>query len=107
MTPGVLQMSTRADRITRRNPLGGPLMGLLDKLRGELIDIIEWTEPSNNDILCYRFPRYQNEIKNGARLTVREGQASVFASEGQIGHVFPARMYDRGTQNQPHLNTRQ
>jgi membrane protease subunit (stomatin/prohibitin family) len=80
-------------------------MGLLDKLRGELIDIIEWTEPSNNDILCYRFPRYQNEIKNGARLTVREGQAAVFVSEGQIADVFTPGMYTLETKNLPILST--
>jgi membrane protease subunit (stomatin/prohibitin family) len=80
-------------------------MGLLDKLRGELIDIIEWTEPSNNDILCYRFPRYQNEIKNGARLTVREGQAAVFVSEGQVADVFTPGMYTLQTQNLPILST--
>ena len=37
-------------------------MGLWDKLRGELIDIIEWTEPPGSELLAYRFPRYQNEI---------------------------------------------
>jgi len=80
-------------------------MGLLDKLRGELIDIIEWTEPSNNDILCYRFPRYQNEIKNGAKLTVREGQSAVFVSEGQIADVFTPGMYTLETRNLPILTT--
>ncbi|MGL4463381.1 MAG: SPFH domain-containing protein, partial [Planctomycetia bacterium] len=38
-------------------------MGLFDKLRGEFIDIIEWTAPSDSDVLCYRFPRHNNEIK--------------------------------------------
>ena len=80
-------------------------MGLLDKLRGEFIDIVEWTEPSNNDILCYRFPRYQNEIKNGAKLTVREGQAAVFVSEGQVADVFGPGMYTLETQNLPILST--
>lgn len=80
-------------------------MGLLDKLRGELIDIIEWTEPSNNDILCYRFPRYNNEIKNGAKLTVREGQAAVFVSEGKIADVFVPGMYTLETNNLPILST--
>ena len=41
-------------------------MGLFSKLRGEFIDIIEWLDPSN-DTLVYRFERYQNEIKNGAK----------------------------------------
>lgn len=80
-------------------------MGLLDKLRNEFIDIVEWTEPSDNDILCYRFPRYQNEIKNGAQLTVREGQAAVFVSEGQIADVFTPGMYTLETKNLPILST--
>jgi membrane protease subunit (stomatin/prohibitin family) len=80
-------------------------MSLWDKLKGELIDIIEWTEPSNSEILAYRFPRYQNEIKNGAQLTVREGQAAVFVSEGQIADVFPPGMYRLETKNLPILAT--
>src|SRR5947209_9296561 len=80
-------------------------MGLFDKLRGEFIDIIEWTEPAQSDILAYRFPRYQNEIKNGARLTVREGQVAVFVSEGQIADVFNPGLYRLETQNLPILAT--
>jgi membrane protease subunit (stomatin/prohibitin family) len=80
-------------------------MGLLDKIRGEFIDIIEWTEPSQNDILAYRFPRYDNEIKMGAKLTVREGQAAVFVNEGQIADIFQPGMYTLETQNMPILST--
>src|SRR5918911_316670 len=80
-------------------------MGLLDKLRGELIDIIEWTEPSNSEILAYRFPRYNNEIKYGARLTVREGQAAAFVNEGQLADVYMPGMYTLETQNMPILST--
>src|SRR5262245_48441060 len=50
-------------------------MGLFDKLKGELIDIIEWTDDSR-DTLVYRFERRDNEIKMGAKLTVRESQAA-------------------------------
>ncbi|MBN2161758.1 MAG: SPFH domain-containing protein [Pontiellaceae bacterium] len=67
-------------------------MGLFDKIRGEFVDIIEWTDDSNNTMV-YRFERYQNEIKNGARLTVREGQVAVFINEGQIADVFSPGMY--------------
>ncbi len=80
-------------------------MSIFDKLAGEFIDIIEWTEPSQNDILSYRFPRYQNEIKNGAKLTVREGQAAVFVSEGKIADVFQPGMYSLETKNLPILAT--
>ncbi len=80
-------------------------MGLWDKLRGEFVDIIEWTEPSQNEILAYRFPRYQNEIKYGAKLTVREGQAGAFVSEGTLADVYKPGMYTLETQNMPILST--
>ena len=80
-------------------------MGLMDKLRGELIDVIEWTQPNESDILAYRFPRYGNEIKNGAKLTVREGQAAVFVNEGQLADVFTPGMYELNTANLPILST--
>lgn len=79
-------------------------MNLFKKLRGEFIDIIEWLDPSNNT-LVYRFERYQNEIKNGAQLTVREGQVAVFVNEGQIADVFTPGMYTLTTQNLPILST--
>jgi membrane protease subunit (stomatin/prohibitin family) len=68
-------------------------MGLWDKLTNELIDIIEWLDESNNT-LVWRFPRYQNEIKNGAKLVVRQSQVAIFVREGQIADVFPAGMYE-------------
>lgn len=79
-------------------------MGLFDKLRGEFVDIIEWLDDSNNTIV-YRFERYQNEIKNGAKLTVREGQVAVFINEGQIADVFQPGMYSLTTENLPVLST--
>jgi membrane protease subunit (stomatin/prohibitin family) len=80
-------------------------MGFFDKIRGEFVDIIEWTEPSQNDILAYRFPRYNNEIKMGAKLTVREGQVAVFINEGQLADIFQPGMYTLQTQNLPLLST--
>lgn len=79
-------------------------MGIFSKLKGEFIDIIEWLDPSN-DTMVYRFERYQNEIKNGAKLTVREGQMAVFINEGQIADVFNPGMYELKTENLPILST--
>src|SRR6476660_3025941 len=79
-------------------------MGLFDKIKGEFIDIIEWLD-SSNDTIVFRFPRYQNEIKNGAKLTVRESQVAVFVNEGQIADVFQPGMYELKTQNLPILST--
>ncbi|MDA3928202.1 MAG: SPFH domain-containing protein [Prolixibacteraceae bacterium] len=79
-------------------------MGLFNKLKGEFIDIIEWLDDSN-DTMVYRFERYQNEIKNGAKLTVREGQLAVFINEGQLADVFTPGMYTLTTENLPLLST--
>lgn len=79
-------------------------MDLKKKLFGEIIDIVEWLDDSR-DTLVYRFERYQNEIKNGAKLIVREGQAAVFVNEGQIADVFKPGTYTLETQNLPILAT--
>lgn len=79
-------------------------MGLFNKLKNEFIDIIDWLDPSNNTIV-YRFPRYQNEIKMGAKLTVRESQVAVFINEGQIADIYQPGMYTLTTENMPILST--
>lgn len=81
-------------------------MGLWDKLMGELVDVIEWTD-SSDDTLVYRFERHGNEIKFGAMLTVRESQAAVFVNEGKIADVFQPGMYELETNNLPVLSTLQ
>ena len=79
-------------------------MGLWDKLKGELIDIVEWIDDTH-DTLVYRFERYDNEIKYGARLVVREGQVAAFINEGQLADVFKPGTYTLETQNMPVLTT--
>ncbi|HOE04373.1 MAG TPA: SPFH domain-containing protein [Bacteroidales bacterium] len=79
-------------------------MGLLNKLKAEFIDIIEWLDPTN-DTIVHRFERYQNEIKMGAKLTVRESQVAVFINEGQIADVYAPGMYTLSTENMPILST--
>jgi membrane protease subunit (stomatin/prohibitin family) len=79
-------------------------MGFRDKIRGEFVDVVEWTDTSR-DTLVWRFARHGDEIKMGARLTVREGQVAVFVNEGQLADVFPPGMYTLETQNLPVLST--
>lgn len=83
-------------------------MGLFDeikkKLSHEFIDIVEWLD-NTNDTIVHRFERYQNEIKNGAQLIVREGQTAVFINEGQLADVFGPGTYTLNTQNLPILAT--
>lgn len=84
-------------------------MGLWNKLTAEFIDIVEWTE-DRADVMVHRFERHQNEIKMGAKLTVREGQLAVMVNEGQLGKgqvadVFGPGMYTLNTENLPILAT--
>lgn len=80
-------------------------MNLFRKLRAEFIDIIEWVDDADSDVLVYKFERYQNEIKNGAKLTVRPGQAAILVNEGQIADVYAPGMHTLSTANMPILST--
>ncbi|MCD8079861.1 MAG: SPFH domain-containing protein [Bacteroides sp.] len=81
-------------------------MSFFKKLKGELIDIIEFLDNTQHTIV-YRFERYNNEIKNNAKLVVREGQIAVFLNEGQIADTFTPGTYTLNTQNLPILSTLQ
>ena len=81
-------------------------MGLFDKLRGELVDIVEWVDDSRHTIV-WRFPRYHNQIKNGAQLIVRPGQMAIFVHRGQVADVFEPGHYTLTTDNLPILSTLQ
>ena len=81
-------------------------MGLLDKLRGEIVDIVEWIDHTS-DTLVWRFPRYHNQVKNGAQLIVRPGQVAVSVHRGQLADVFEPGHYRLITDNLPILATLQ
>src|SRR6266513_1028884 len=80
------------------------MAGFFDRLMSQWIEVIEWTD-SSNDTMVYRFPVANNEIKMGAKLTVREGQAAAFVNEGQLADVYHAGMYTLQTENMPILST--
>jgi membrane protease subunit (stomatin/prohibitin family) len=77
-------------------------MGILDALRSQFIEVIEWLDDSGNTLL-YRFPVHGQEIKNGAQLTVRESQTAVFVFQGQIADVFSPGLYTIDGGNTPIL----
>jgi len=77
-------------------------MALMDFIRKQFIDIIQWTE-SGDGTLAWRFPMADMEIQNGASLTVRESQVAVFVNEGQVADVFGPGMYKLTTQTLPVL----
>ncbi|MFC5700815.1 SPFH domain-containing protein [Cohnella faecalis] len=76
-------------------------MGLFSFIKGQFIEVIEWLD--DRGVLVYRFPAYDNAIKMGAKLIVRESQAAIFVNEGQIADVFGPGTYTLSTQNMPVL----
>ncbi len=79
-------------------------MGILNFIKGELIEIIEWNDDSR-DTLSYRWPDEDKEIKNGAQLIVRESQTVQFVYLGQFGDTFLPGKYSLTTDNIPILST--
>jgi len=77
-------------------------MGLMDFIKGELLEIIEWTDDSR-DTLSYRFPDEDKAIKNGAQLIVRESQAVQFVYLGEFGDTFGPGKHRLTTDNIPIL----
>ena len=77
-------------------------MALMDFIRKQFIDIIQWTE-SGDGTLAWRFPMAGMEIQTGATLVVRESQMALFVNEGQVADVFGPGMYKLTTQTLPVL----
>ena len=83
-------------------------MGLMDNIRKQIgsqfIEILEWLDDSA-DTLVWRFPVYNQEIKMGAQLVVRENQLALFVNEGKAADLFGPGSYTLSTQNVPILTT--
>ena len=77
-------------------------MGLFDIIKGQLIDVIEWTDSSANTMV-HKYDMNGKEIMMGAQLTVRESQAAIFVNEGQLADVYGPGRYELTTQNMPIL----
>jgi membrane protease subunit (stomatin/prohibitin family) len=71
-------------------------------LKNELLEVIEWKE-EGKDVVIWKFPDTQSDIKYGAQLTVRESQAAIFLNEGQIADVFGPGRHELKTENMPIL----
>jgi membrane protease subunit (stomatin/prohibitin family) len=83
-------------------------MGLMDNIRKQIgsqfIEILEWLDDTT-DTLVWRYPVYNQEIKMGAQLVVRENQVALFVNEGKAADLFTPGRYEIETQNVPILTT--
>ena len=77
-------------------------MGILDAIKGQLIDVIEWTDNSGKTMV-HKYDMNGKEIMMGAQLTVRESQVAIFVNEGELADVFEPGRYELKTSNMPIL----
>jgi len=77
-------------------------MALMDFIKKQFIDILEWMEPGDGT-LAWRYPMEDREIQNGGSLTVRESQMAVFINEGKLADVFGPGRYTLTTATLPIL----
>lgn len=77
-------------------------MGLMSFIKKQFIDVIQWADPQD-EVLVWRYPMQDQEIQNGAQLTVRESQMALFVDEGKIADTFGPGMYKLTTQTLPIL----
>ncbi|MEM6290724.1 MAG: SPFH domain-containing protein [Myxococcota bacterium] len=72
-------------------------------IKGQFIEIIEWLDDTNYT-LVWRFPDDDHEIKNGAQLVCRNGQACILVNEGKAADVFGPGTHTLSTENIPILS---
>jgi len=77
-------------------------MGILDMIRGQLIDVIEWSDDTTKTMV-HKYDMNGKEIMMGAQLTVRESQVAIFVNEGQLADIFEPGRYELSTSNMPIL----
>ena len=77
-------------------------MGILDAIKGQLIDVIEWSDNSAKTMV-HKYDMNGKEIMMGAQLTVRESQVAIFVNEGELADVFEPGRYQLSTSNMPIL----
>ena len=77
-------------------------MGILNIIKGQLIDVIEWTD-SSSKTMVHKYDMNGKEIMMGAQLTVRESQVAIFVNEGQLADIFEPGRYELQTSNMPIL----
>jgi membrane protease subunit (stomatin/prohibitin family) len=72
-------------------------------MNSQFIEIIEGATPDPN-LLMWKYADKDQEIKNGAKLTVRESQVAVFLNEGQLADTFQPGLHTLHTENIPILS---
>jgi len=81
-------------------------MSIFRFIRDEFIEVIDWVE-NNKNVISWKFPDRDCNIKYGASLTVRESQTALFLNEGQFADEFSPGFYQLNTENLPFITSLQ
>ncbi len=79
-------------------------MGLLGIFKKQFIDVIQWNEEENG-VLSMRYPVEDQEIQNGAQLTIRDTQLALFVNEGELADLFEPGLHTLTTKTLPVLTS--
>ena len=81
-------------------------MGLLDFVKDQFLDVIEFEDISNK-LIVFKFQRESgnNELKQGSKVIVREGQCAVFLKGGQLADILSPGTHTLTTDNLPVLSS--
>ena len=81
-------------------------MGLLDTVKDQFLDVIEYVDQSNKLIVSkYQRESGNNELKQGSKVIVRESQNAVFLKGGKLADILPPGTYSLTTDNFPVLSS--
>ena len=81
-------------------------MGLLDAVKDQFLDVIEYVDQSNKLIVSkYQRESGNNELKQGSKVIVRESQNAVFLKGGKLADILPPGTYSLTTDNFPVLSS--
>ena len=81
-------------------------MGLLNAVRSQFTDVIEFVDESNK-LVVFKYGRKSgdNELKQGTKVIVRESQCAVFLKGGKLADVMHPGIYSLTTDNFPVLSS--
>lgn len=80
-------------------------MSILNIFREQLSSVIEWKN-QNPELLWYKYPSHNNEIKNASKLIVAPGQGCILVYEGKVADVIEAEgIFNLETANHPFITT--
>ena len=80
-------------------------MGIVNFFRNQLSEVIEW-DNQQPDLLVWKFPSSNDEIKNASKLIVAPGQGAILVYEGKVSdQLSEDGIFDLETDNHPFITT--